>query len=151
VNLRRRRRRDAPVPRHATWVAVGAGALLAVLVSVTRSFTQPAAVLVAISLLLLVATVVLQLLGDEPPALVARRATPAKEASAAAPRRAGWLVWATAIGAAVAWQLWNYVNSPRSDHPTISHLLDGLVHPAGIGRGAGFAIWLAVGWYLVTR
>jgi hypothetical protein len=130
---------------------LGTGALYAVLVSVTRSFTRPAAVLVAIALLLLVAAFALQLLGGEPPALVARRAQPLNEPSGAAPRRAGWMVWATAIGAAVAWQLWNYVNSPRSDHPTISHLLDGLVHPAGIGRGAAFAIWLAVGWYLVTR
>lgn len=121
------------------------------LVSVTRSFTQPAEVLITITLLLLAATVAMQLLCREPPALVARRPPPADDDSRVAPRRAGWIVWVIAIGAAVAWQLWNYLNSPRSDHPTISHLLDGLIHPAGIGRGVGFAIWLAVGWYVVTR
>jgi hypothetical protein len=130
---------------------LGFGALLAVLVGVTRSFTQPAAVLLGFSLLLLVVVVALQLLLDEPPALIARRAPPANATSEAAPRRAGWIVWATAIGAALTWQFWNYFHSPRSDYPTISHLLDGLVHPAGVGRGVGFAIWLAIAWYLVTR
>jgi peptidoglycan/LPS O-acetylase OafA/YrhL len=71
VSLKRRRRRDAQIPR-ATWGAVGVGALLAVLVSVTRSFTLPAAVLISIALLLIVGAVAMQLLGDAP-ALVARR------------------------------------------------------------------------------
>ena len=150
VSSEGRRRRDAQSPR-ATWAAVGVGALLTASVSVTRSFTRPAAVLVAIALLLAVGAVAMQLLGGPPPALVARRELPLDEASAVAPRRAGWIVWAIAIGVAAAWQLWNYFSSPRSDHPTISHLLDGLIHPPGIGRGAAFAIWLATGWYLVTR
>jgi hypothetical protein len=144
-----RRRRDAPVPR-ATWVAVIVGALLAVLVSVTRSFTVPATVLIAISVLLLVAAVAMQLLGD-PPAFIARRGPPVHDASAVAPSRAGWAVWPTALGVAVAWQLWNYLSSPRSDHPTLSHLLDGLTASAGVGRGVTYAVWLAAGWYLVTR
>lgn len=144
-----RRRRDTQIPR-ATWVALGMGALLAVLVSVTRSFTVPAAVLISIALLLIVGALAMQLLGDTPPALVARREAHIDDASVA-PRRAGWIAWAAAIEAAAAWQLWNYFNSPRSDHPTISHLLDGLTDPAGIGRGALFAIWLAAAWYLVTR
>ena len=89
--------------------------------------------------------------GDPPPALVARREARADETPAVAPRRAGWIVWTIALGVAAAWQLWNYFNSPRSDHPTISNILDGLVDPAGIGRGVAFAIWLAFGWFLVTR
>lgn len=150
VSPKRRRLRDAQTPP-STWVAVGIGAVLTVLVSVTRSFTLPAAVLISITLLVLVGAIALQLFGDPPPSVVARRVRRVNEASSVAPRRTGWIAWVIAIGAAVTWQLWNYFNSPRSDHPTISNLLDGLISVPGIGRGAGFAIWFAFGWYLVTR
>ena len=150
VSPQRRRPGDRQTPR-ATWVAVGLGALLAVLVSFSRSFTLRAAVLVSIALLLAVGAIAIQLFSDTPPAVIARREPPVDEASAVAPRRAGWIAWAIAIGVVTAWQLWNYFNSPRSDHPTISHLLDDLVGLPGIGRGVGFAIWFAFGWFLVTR
>ena len=130
---------------------VGIGTVLSLLVSVTRSFTLPAVVLISITLLLFVGVIALQLFGDPPPSLIARRERGVNEASSVSPRRAGWIAWAIAIGAAATWQLWNYFNSPRSDHPTISNLLDGLTHPPGVGRGATYAIWFAFAWYLVTR
>jgi hypothetical protein len=134
----------------ATWVAVGVGALLTSSVAVTRSFTLPAAVLIGFALLLLVGTVAMQWSLDAPPALVARR-PPRADRDPAVAGRAGWILWAITVGVAIAWQLWNFRSSPRSDHPTLSHLLDGLVHPAGIGRGVVFAIWLVAGWFMVTR
>lgn len=143
-------KRGVQIPR-ASWAALGVGGVLTVLMGVTRSFTLPAAILTSITLLLLVGAIALQLFADPPPALVARREPRADEASPVAPRLSGWIAWAIAIGAAATWQLWNYFNSPRSDHPTISNILDGLVSPPGVGRGVAFAIWFAFGWFLVTR
>jgi hypothetical protein len=59
-----------------------------------------------------------------------------------------WGVWAAVAAAAAGWELYCYTAAPRSEHPTLSSLLDALdaSHP---GRAAAIALWLALGWYLV--
>jgi hypothetical protein len=56
----------------------------------------------------------------------------------------GLVTWAVLVGAFVMWQLTNFVLSPRSQHPTVSSMLDAVeTHPV---RVVMFALWIALGW-----
>ena len=59
-------------------------------------------------------------------------------------------IWVALIGAVVAFQLANFLHHPRQTYPTISSLLNLVLdsHPL---RAGGFALWLALGWYLLRR
>jgi hypothetical protein len=60
---------------------------------------------------------------------------------------AAWTVW---LAVATGWELWALSMQPRSTHPTISSLLNGVVetHP---GRSVALLTWLALGWWLARR
>jgi hypothetical protein len=61
--------------------------------------------------------------------------------------REGLLAWSVWLAAATGWELWALSMHPRSTHPTISSLLNGVVetHP---GRSVAVLGWLALGWWL---
>ncbi len=79
--------------------------------------------------------------------------------SAAAPRptlvtlgawTAGLAGWAGLATALVAFQMANFVQSPRDTYPTVSSLIN-LVFDTHAIRAAGFAVWLGLGWCLLRR
>ena len=98
------------------------------------------ALLVPVVLLIVVAT-----------AHRARHASDAREAATrAAPHfRAAAVVWGAIVTALVAWELIALRSSPRSEHPTISSLVEGLAHHH-VARLALFALWIALGWTLAS-
>jgi len=59
-------------------------------------------------------------------------------------------LWAAAVVVALSWELYCYSSTPRSEHPTLSTLID-LLDSTRIGKITAFALWLALGWYLVRR
>jgi hypothetical protein len=64
--------------------------------------------------------------------------------------RAGVLTWTAWLAAVAGWELWALSMHPRSNHPTISSLLDGVVDTYP-GRSAALLAWLALGWWLARR
>jgi hypothetical protein len=62
------------------------------------------------------------------------------------PRRAV-VAWTTVAGAAAAFEIVNFVASPRSQHPTISSLLDALTGHEAL-RAVLFAAWIGAGVWL---
>jgi hypothetical protein len=81
----------------------------------------------------------------------ARHASDAREAATRAePRfRAAAVVWGAIVTAVVAWELIALRSSPRSEHPTISSLVEGLAHHH-VARLALFALWISLGWTLAS-
>ena len=59
-------------------------------------------------------------------------------------------LWAAVAVVALSWELYCYASAPRSEHPTLSTLID-LLDSTRIGKITAFALWLALGWYLVWR
>ncbi len=49
-----------------------------------------------------------------------------------------------------SWELFCYLSAPRSEHPTLSTLID-LLDSSRAGKIIAFALWLVLGWYLVLR
>ena len=117
--------------------------------AITRPFTWPAGLVVAIAIVFLLATVMVQRGARRVPRVLARRPS---ELGAEANHRWGqrWLLWIGPLGGVTIWELFCYAASPRNAHPTISSLLDSWdVHAAG--RATAFVAWIALGFYLVTR
>ena len=58
-----------------------------------------------------------------------------------------WTVWLAAV---TGWELWALSMTPRSQHPTISSLINSAIetHP---GRSVAVLAWLALGWWLARR
>jgi hypothetical protein len=72
-----------------------------------------------------------------------------------ADERPAWLVrgliaWSVTLAALVGFEVLNFFLSPRSDHPTISSIVDQL-DELQAGRVVVFLLWLALGWDLVRR
>jgi hypothetical protein len=59
-------------------------------------------------------------------------------------------LWAAAVVVTLSWELYCYSSTPRSEHPTLSTLID-LLDSTRIGKITAFTLWLALGWYLVWR
>lgn len=66
------------------------------------------------------------------------------------PWRIGLAVWVVLIGAAVAFQLFNFFAWPRTVYPTLSSLASQIFHLHPV-RAAAFGLWLWLGWYLLDR
>ena len=120
---------------------------LSVAAAFTRPFTLAAGAAVTLAYIGLAATLVAQHRAAATGDILARRPPPQGE-----PRRFGrrWLVWAVSLGSAAAFELASYLQAPRAAHPTLSSILDA-VDASPAGRGATFAAWAVLGWYLVTR
>lgn len=78
----------------------------------------------------------------------ARRRTGAAAAAPAATRDVAG--WALLFGALTLWELAAYLQHPRSEHPTVSSLADGVLDPHPVRAGV-FVVWLAVAAVLARR
>lgn len=129
--------------------AVPVALVLAVLAAFTRPFTWPADLVVSAGYGALLALVVSQRTAPGLPGVLRRRPSRARPGQER-PWRARWALWVVPLGAVIAWEVLCYVGAPRSAHPTFSSMLDS-VDASRLGHGTTFAVWLAFGWYLVTR
>jgi hypothetical protein len=117
-----------------------AGVAVALWASFTDPFTLGADIVTALPLCVAVPVLAYRLRADRggatalPPASTAR----------------GALLWPGLMATIVAWELYCYVSAPRSSYPTLSALLDMLDDSHG-GKFVAFFLWLALGWYLVSR
>lgn len=139
MDLRGARRRNGPPLLLGVWIALLAYGWW---YTDLEPFSDAAfrALLVPVVLLIVVASV-----------YRARHASDAREAATrAAPRfRAALVVWGTIVTAVVAWELIALRSSPRSEHPTISSLVEGSAHHH-LARLALFALWISLGWTLAS-
>ncbi|MBF6467152.1 hypothetical protein IU427_18475 [Nocardia beijingensis] len=67
----------------------------------------------------------------------------------------GLAMWSALLVAASAWELYALLrqpalNRPSHEHPTLSTLLDPALEQWPL-RFAGWLVWLAAGWWLVSR
>ncbi|MEU2176829.1 hypothetical protein ABZ552_21600 [Nocardia sp. NPDC019219] len=67
----------------------------------------------------------------------------------------GLVVWSALLVAASAWEVYALLrqpalNQPSHEHPTLSTLLDPALEQWPL-RFAGWLVWLAAGWWLVSR
>ena len=83
-------------------------------------------------------------------ALLAIAPSPRRERATAPTRaRRGAVVWAVLLAGLAAWQMLNFKLHPRSEHPTISSMLNSVdSHPF---RLLLFVAWLALGWDISRR
>jgi hypothetical protein len=79
-----------------------------------------------------------------------RRRPRASNATGTPSARRGVLAWAIALTLVAIFEIANYFQAPRRDHPTLSYLLDG-VGEHHWTKAIAFAVWLLLGWYLVRR
>jgi hypothetical protein len=115
-------------------------------VSFTRPFTDGADIVTALAI---IAMVVLQLL--------AARSTRAQisrgilgDSSIREATFASFLPWIALSSLVVAFELFNYLSSPRTMHPTLSSLSDELSR-SHLGKAALCLVWLALGALLLRR
>ncbi|MEV0031475.1 hypothetical protein [Nocardia sp. NPDC050793] len=71
------------------------------------------------------------------------------------PLRRGTAVWSALLLAVAGWEAYAFVRQPdwtkpSDQHPTLSTLLDPGLEQGAL-RFAGWLVWLAVGYWLVTR
>jgi len=80
-----------------------------------------------------------------------RHASGAREATTrAAPLFvAAAFVWSALAAVLVAWELIALRSAPRSEHPTISSLVEGLAHHH-VARLGLYVLWLSLGWTLAS-
>ncbi len=132
------------------------GSAWAVWVDRTRPFTWSANVATAVPIVMVAAFAISSVVGTvqstgEP----ARDGGPARgrgpdrgEAPGSTGRRG--LAWPIAAMVVVSFELVNFVQGPRSSHPTLSWMLDSLDAVWWI-KGVTFLGWLALGVYLARR
>lgn len=60
------------------------------------------------------------------------------------PTRAGAVRWVVLLLALAVWQLFAYVQQPRSEHPTLSSLINAALENH-TGRALAFTAWLVAG------
>jgi hypothetical protein len=123
------------------------GLAAAVLASFTRPFTLSADGITALALSAGLAALVLRLRSVRPSRGTDR---PENEVAPPEPLNRWVLVWLGLVVATVGWELYCYLNTPRSAHPTLSELID-MLDARPIGKFVAFSLWLALGWVLVIE
>jgi hypothetical protein len=123
------------------------GLAAAVLASFTSPFTLGAEGITALALSAGLAALVLRLRSVR-----RSRGTDRSENEVVPPEPLNrWaLVWLGLVVATVGWELYCYVNTPRSAHPTMSGLID-MLDARPIGKFVAFSLWLALGWVLAIQ
>ncbi len=116
------------------------GLVLAAAGAATRPFSWPATALVAVAAL---GAMVLTLRGR-----IVRFPRTARLGR-------GLAMWSALLVAASAWEVYALLrqpalNRPSHEHPTLSTLLDPALEQWPL-RFAGWLVWLAAGWWLVSR
>jgi hypothetical protein len=142
-----------PQPARRKTLLIGAGAVAGLLwaatASSTRPFTGGADLVTAVPPIVAVTLVAMRMRaaagGPTSASLPHHR-------SESGPRPLGrWsLVWLALTAAVGGWELFCYLSAPRNEHPTLSTLID-MLDSSRAGKISGFALWLALGWYLVWR
>lgn len=131
------------------WMVGGAAtsALYAVLASSTRPFTWAADIVTAVPIVAAgLATawtsrgVIHHMTGERRDA--AHQLRPSWD------RR--WMTWAVLTAVVTSWELYCLVSLPRTQHPTLSSLID-ILDSSRVGKSVAFASWLALGWVLAAR
>jgi hypothetical protein len=143
---------DSEFRRRVAAVAlVTIGILYAILASWTDPFTTGADVITALPLgVALVAFVVrTTALRRAPVTSHLPRRTDDPPAGTPVPFAWGVACWVVMAALVVGWELFNYANSPRAAHPTVSSLLDA-VDSSHVGKSITFFLWLLLGWYLIA-
>ncbi len=128
----------AETERPGRWragVLPGSGAALALAAAATRPFTWPADLLTALPIALLAVLVV---------ARWPLRPRP-RPAASPAPGRHPYRAWVVLLGAAVAWELTEYLaRGSRGEHPTLSSISDALDRHY-LAKALVFFGWLCLG------
>ena len=143
-------RRPQPARRRLLLIGAfaAAGLLWAAVASSTRPFTGGAELVTAVPPIVAVTVLAVRMrtAGGPPSASLPRHR------SETGPKPLGrWsLVWLAMTAAVGSWELFCYLSAPRSEHPTLSTLID-LLDSSRAGKTAAFALWLVLGWYLVLR
>lgn len=133
--------------RPLSWSAVvitGAGAVDSIVASTAPPFTWRANVTTAVGI------VGITLVGLAPAWRRRHAVTTGADAQSHDLPRSGAVAWTALAAAGVAFELANFFSNPRSQHPTISSLLDVLTGHEVL-RGLLFAAWLWAGWWLWGR
>ncbi len=130
---------------HRWAVAVALAAVVyASLASLTHPFTDGADIVTALPIAVALAAMLVRMRSSWRPAPVVDADGPGPT-----PNRL-WLAWATAAALVAGWEVYCYTAGPRSQHPTLSSLADGL-DSSHAGKALAFALWLALGWYLLRQ
>jgi hypothetical protein len=136
-----------PRPARQWIVIVTAAGATAAVAGLTHPFTLGADVVTAIPILIGLLVLVPRLRrGHAPTAVVATGQGQTR------PDVSGrWsLVWLGLVAAVAAWEVYTFLGSPRSAHPTLSVLFD-MLDATWVGKFVAFFLWLALGWYLVDQ
>jgi hypothetical protein len=123
------------------------GLTAAVLVAFTTPFTLGAEAITALPLSVGLAVLVLRL---RPARRFRRTDRPDDDVAPPEPLHRWALVWLGLVVATVGWELYCYINTPRSAHPTLSGLID-MLDARPIGKFVAYSLWLALGWVLVIQ
>ncbi len=142
-------RRSRP-PAGRWWAMAGltaVGLAYATLASRTRPFTGEAEVATGVPLVTAVVVMAVR-------TAAARRSAVAEtsaRASGTGPGSNRWpRAWITILAVIAGWEVYCYASLPRSEHPTLSTLID-LLDSTAVGKVLAFALWLALGGYLVCQ
>jgi hypothetical protein len=133
------------------WIVVatvaGVVAVLAAVAAVSHPFTLAADLVTAIPIVIGLLVLGLRVRrGQAPPV---GTAAGQGETLPAIGRR--WsLLWLGLAATVAAWEVYTYLGSPRSAHPTLSVLLD-MLDATWSGKFVAFSLWVALGWYLVVQ
>jgi hypothetical protein len=129
------------------WIVAGVstGVLYAVLASSTRPFTWAANIVTAVPIVAAGLVTVWTSRGVA--------ALPTTGESAHALRRSWdrrWVTWVVLAAVITGWELYCLASLPRSQHPTLSSLID-ILDSTRVGKSVAFVSWLALGWFLAAR
>ena len=146
----------------AVWVAVVAYAALA---SLTHPFTWPADLVTAVPIAVVGVAISRRTVGR--PSIYSGGSTSDEASrddieegsrveggsalkSRAKPLGNWWMTWLILVIAVLSWEVYSYAGSPRYEHPTLSVLMNA-VDATVPGKALVFALWLALGWFLVSQ
>jgi hypothetical protein len=119
----------------------------AALASYTRPFTTGADAVTAIPLAATVVAMAVRIRATRRSDVVVQSSGESERTPALGRWALGWVIMTVVVG---CWELYCYTSAPRSEHPTLSTLID-LLESTRVGKTAAFALWLALGCYLVLQ
>ncbi len=131
----------------AAWAVAAVG--YAALAELTRPFTAAADAVTALPLAVAAVIVAVRLRSPSwsPGSPWSGSVVRPSEGEGEPPR---WpLAWIFTAAVITCWELYCFAATPRSEHPTLSSLLD-VLDATHAGKTLAFALWLALGFYLVV-
>ncbi len=132
----------------AVGAVTAAGLAYATLASITHPFTEGAELVTAVPLVTAVVAMAVRTVTTRRSAVAVRSVQMLPQPDTGANRRS--LAWITMLVVISGWEVYCYASAPRSEHPTLSTFID-LLDSTRAGKAVGFALWLALGCYLVWQ